>query len=121
MLFVLRVLFFLLVWSAVFYGLFSSQPAMPDMQGSDKLLHLLAFAGMAFSARLVFVRVAPWLFWPVMLALAVALEFLQPLVQPSRHFSEWDIVANGTGVACALLACRLLQHFFARQWRAIAG
>lgn len=75
----------------------SRLPTLPN----DKLLHFVAFGGMALLAgRLVHPG------WPVALALAAVLlaswliEVLQNLV-PGRRFCWRDMAANGAGIACA--------------------
>ncbi len=69
----------------------------------DKVLHLSAFIAMFVSARLVWPRVRSFWFWGAAFSWAVALEALQPILQPSREFNELDLAANLAGVATAAL------------------
>ncbi len=84
----------------------SRLPPLPN----DKLLHFLAFGGMALMAgRLV----QPG--WPVAVSLGVVLagswviELLQNYV-PGRHFCWRDMAANLAGIACAGVVLAILAR-----------
>ena len=91
------------------YGLFRPESPPELFDDSDKVLHVLAFAALALSSRLAFVRVPGWALWPLLGLLAPLLEWLQHYVQPLRQFSTADILANLLGVALALLGWLLLR------------
>lgn len=106
----LRLGLFVLCAALLCYGLFRPESPPQLFEQSDKLLHVLAFAALALSARLAFGRVPGWLLWGVLLAFAPVAERLQQLWQPARHFSLHDALANVLGVALALLAWWLLGY-----------
>lgn len=100
--------FFLACCAAFVYGVF--RPELPPQlfEDSDKALHVLAFAALALSMRLAFVRVRGLWLWSLLVALAPLVEWLQHALQPSRHFSLGDIHANLLGVGVALAASALI-------------
>ncbi len=73
----------------------------------DKVLHFVAFGGMALLAG----RLAPPGSVPLALAAVFAagllIELLQKLV-PGRNFCWRDLAANGFGIACAGLCLAVL-------------
>ncbi len=84
----------------------SRLPLLPN----DKLLHFVAFGGMAWMAgRLVAPGVHALLALAAVLVASWAIELLQNHV-PGRHFCWRDMAANGAGVACAGLLLTL-AHF----------
>lgn len=85
------------------YGVLRPEPPPDLFPDSDKALHLLAFGGLSFSARLAFDRAPAWLLWPMLVLSAPASEWLQHVVQPAREFSVGDIQANLVGVALGCL------------------
>lgn len=70
----------------------------------DKVEHILGFFALAITGRIGLLNAPGLLLWVAFLALALAMEYLQHLVQPSRTFSLWDIAANLTGLALAWVA-----------------
>jgi VanZ family protein len=104
-----RYCLFLLCASAVAYGIFRPTPPPLFFHQSDKVGHVLAFISLALTARLAFVRVRWFFFWPVLIALAPLLEYLQGEWQPSRVYSIEDSYANLSGVAIAFLLVLVLK------------
>ncbi|THG87289.1 VanZ family protein [Pseudomonas sp. A-1] len=94
---------------ALAYGLFRPESPPQLFDESDKVLHLLAFACLALTARQAFQRLPGWLLWLLLLALAPSLEWLQHYLQPARQFSALDIAANLMGVGLAWLVWRGTQ------------
>ena len=90
-----------------FMGIFRATPPQEIFQQSDKVAHLLAFAGLAFSGRLALANSRGYLYWPVMAVIATAMEYAQGWVQISRYTSVEDAIANVAGVALALLVYRV--------------
>ncbi|MFP5392919.1 MAG: VanZ family protein [Gammaproteobacteria bacterium] len=83
---------------------------LPQALPNDKVLHFVAFGGMALMAG----RLAqPG--WPVPLALLAMLasswliEVLQNYV-PGRRFCWRDMAANGAGIACAAVLLAVLPR-----------
>lgn len=94
---------FIACWGAVLYGMFIPQPSSSVMEhGLDKVVHLMAFIAMTLTARLVMPRLSLFWFVPLMLVFACGLEYLQPMVRPSRDFGLDDMAANVFGV---LIGC----------------
>lgn len=115
----MRLLVFVVCCAMLGYGLFRPESPPEFFVNSDKFLHLLAFAGLALSARLAFSRAAGWWLWSVLLALAPLAEWLQHRWQPVRQYSHEDMLANLAGVLLALLAWGLLCLVLSvwRRWR----
>ncbi len=96
-------LWFTLQWAGVIaVGVLSLMPA-PDMGGSDKLLHFIAYGAMSGGFAVLLDR------WPARLAAALAvaaygvlLEYLQGLTG-YRMFDPADMLANAAGAALGLL------------------
>ena len=101
------------------YGLFRPESPPELFVNSDKFMHVLAFAGLAFSARLAFRRASGAGLWPLLLGLAPLAEWLQHRWQPVRQYSHEDMLANLAGVLLALLAWGLLCLVLSvwRRWR----
>lgn len=99
----MRLCLFLIFCVLLGYGLFRSESPPDLFDDSDKVLHLLAFGALSLSARLAFLRVPGWLLWGLLLLLAPLSEWLQHYLQPSRHFSFEDALANLLGVVLALV------------------
>ncbi|MBN2735802.1 MAG: VanZ family protein [Spirochaetales bacterium] len=80
---------------------FSTLPSIqPDMgiQNSDKFFHGLAYFILALSIILSFDQLKYMiLFMVIGLLLSISLEFLQEMI-PRRHFSVFDMLANGIGL-----------------------
>jgi len=97
-------LLFLLTFSLLIYGLFTpgvrSGISIPNL---DKLIHFFGFLIVFLLGRFsthTWVRNSYWIF-PI--AAAVALEYLQGALVPSRSFSYADMLANAIGVTAAAL------------------
>lgn len=102
----MRLLLFGACCAGLLYGLLRPESPPQLFDESDKVLHLLAFACLALTARQAFQRLPGWLLWLLLLALAPLLEWLQHYLQPIRQFSELDIAANQLGVMLAWLGWR---------------
>jgi VanZ family protein len=84
-------------------------PPAPD--GSDKLVHLIAFAALAFPlARTGRFRLIP--VFVVGSAFGGIIEILQPSFGRSADMQDWvtDIAGVALGIALALLYRRLREH-----------
>ena len=107
-----------LVWAALIVIL-SLAPAGPgsSFPGADKLMHFLAYAGLAF----LWGASASHRPWPVILALVItyggAMELAQGAFTSLRTPSLLDRVANGLGAVAGLLLLDALMRV-ARSWRA---
>ena len=105
---------FLLCWTVGLIGIFAPQNAVSPVSrlGPDVVLHALALAAMTATARLALPRrrVRRRWFWPLLSLIAINLEVLQHLVQPSRFFSLYDLAANLVGVALAALGFALIAR-----------
>lgn len=104
-----RVLLLCGVVTVLMYGLFRPQSPPDLFINSDKWLHLLAFMGLAFCARLAYPMQPALLVWLVLFACAPGLEYLQHVLQPVRTFSGYDAWANASGVLCGLLIWGLFR------------
>ena len=84
-------------------------PPAPD--GSDKLVHLTAFAALAFPLA----RTGRFGLLPVLIgasAFGGAIEFIQPSFNRSSDFNDWlaDVAGVVLGIGCGLLYRRFRRH-----------
>lgn len=92
-------------------GLYSASVPGPDgPDGSDKVGHLLAFAGPTALAWLLGAR---WLV-PVLVLHALVAEPVQSWVAPGRMTDPWDAAANLVGVAVGVVVARGLGRSWAK-------
>ena len=118
-----RLLWFGSVLIAVLWGILRPEgPSTPvpetwlSSQQFALILHVSAFLALALTARLAFDVRPGWPVWTLLFLAAVALEFLQALLQPeSRHFSWLDIGANAFGVILAIMVWPWLREFLRAQ------
>ena len=79
---------------------------LPDLQGEDKLGHLLAYAGLTVPSAVA--RPARWPLWIAgFLVFGAAIELAQPYA--NRHGELRDWLANATGIALGFLAGTALR------------
>ena len=99
----------------ILVGSFMPQPALPAGEGSDKVIHFLAYGALAFFA--LFGRqtlLGAGLVILVVIGFGLGIEYLQPFA--GRDWDPGDIVANTTGVllgALAVLVFRYLKRLMA--------
>lgn len=95
----------------IFIGWASLQPQQEMPQDvSDKLLHVVAYAGAAaLWGWAAFSRRAWWFAAPLLVGYGVGLEFAQGFT-PDRTPSVADAIANSTGVIVGLAIFRLCQQ-----------
>ena len=84
-------------------------PPAPD--GSDKIVHLLAFAALSFPLA----RTGRFGLLPVFLgasAFGGIIELIQPTFNRSADMNDWiaDIIGVAVGIVCGLLYRRLRPH-----------
>lgn len=78
--------------------------------GSDKLLHLISYAGLALLQPLFLKEERLFLRWALLLVLwGILLEGVQGLV-PNRTPSFWDFIANTAGVMLGTWAGRRIKR-----------
>ncbi|SHM92991.1 hypothetical protein [Phytopseudomonas punonensis] len=99
----MRKLLFLACCAGLAYGLFRPEPPPDLFEESDKLLHLIAFVGLALVTRIAFPSTPGLLLWPLLYIQAPLLEWLQHVLQPTREFSVMDVLANLCGISIALM------------------
>ena len=84
------------------YGSLAPAKALPPLGGSDKLWHAgTYFVVMAYFSQIYAPLRARLVIALGLIALGVAIEFIQPYV--NRQFDWFDALANSVGVAAALL------------------
>ncbi|WP_415887083.1 VanZ family protein [Neptuniibacter sp. QD37_6] len=99
---------FLLAVAALVYGIFRPTPPERIFENSDKVGHFIAFFSVSLLGRLALYKVSGLSYWAVWLILACSLEFLQEILQPLRHFSVADTLANVIGVSIAMFLYAVL-------------
>jgi VanZ family protein len=88
---------------------------LPQVGLSDKLEHVIAYAGMALTGGLAFPRGSAVLRLAILLPLlGIALEFCQLLV-PGRSAEVADAVADTIGVLLVVLPFLVLQRVLVRR------
>lgn len=82
---------------------------LPDVPGTDKTHHLVAYAALVFPVALR--KPARWQLIALSLVLySGVIELIQPYV---NRYGEWlDLAANATGVVFGLLLVQLVVWFF---------
>ena len=83
----------------------------PAPEGSDTLVHFIAFAALAFPlARTGRIGLLP--VFTGASAFGGAIELIQPSFNRSADFNDWivDIIGVIVGIACGLLYRRLRKH-----------
>jgi VanZ family protein len=90
----------LLVATVVTATLVPEPPEVGFMPASDKVLHLLAYGGLALWFRQAFASRLRWVVFLIMLG--ILLEFIQGW-SGYRSFEYADMLANALGVGCGLL------------------
>jgi VanZ family protein len=83
----------------------------PAPEGSDKLVHFIAFAALAFPLA----RTGRFGLLPVFIGASAyggAIELIQPSFNRSADLNDWvaDIIGVILGIACGLLYYRLRMH-----------
>ncbi|HMQ00348.1 MAG TPA: hypothetical protein PKC24_11250 [Cyclobacteriaceae bacterium] len=81
--------------------------SVPQMPGTDKLHHMLAYAALAFPVSFAKPKNYVWILLGL-LAWSGAIELIQPLV---NRLDEWaDFFANAAGIAVGFIAGTLLDR-----------
>ncbi|MEH6649951.1 MAG: hypothetical protein V7707_08010 [Motiliproteus sp.] len=102
----------LIILAAITVLSLSPLPALPQVPGSDKTHHFIAYAALMFPtavrrpqyALLITLGFAGW---------SGAIELIQPYV---NRYGEWlDLAANCGGLICGWLLAMLLSRLFGRQ------
>ncbi len=92
----------------------------PEMGGSDKLYHLMAYAALVLVGGIGFKGLRPLLLVALgLLILGVGLELAQAIV-PGRYASGHDALANMAGIILGCLAAASANGL-ARKWRRGTG
>ncbi len=94
--------------AVVTWGIFRATPPQAIFQQSDKLAHLLAFAGLAFTGRLALPFISPFIYWPAIAILSILMEYAQGQLQITRTSSIEDAIANVVGVCLAFVALKII-------------
>ena len=100
-------------WLVLFIATHLPSQSMPKVAFSDKIQHLVAYAGLGFLLAWALPRQAVW-HRHLTLALAAGLiyggvdELTQKFI-PGRHCDWWDFMADAAGVCCGLVAYVVLR------------
>ena len=102
-----------LYWTLLFVGTHLPPKDVPELKASDKTLHFLAYAGLAFltaasSAILTSRMAVRWLLTVFLIAGYAAVdEFTQPLVGRTAEMADW--MADLAGIVAGLIAYTMLR------------
>lgn len=82
--------------------------SLPDVPGTDKTHHFIAYGALMFPAALRRPLHWPWI-GLLIVAYSGAIELIQPFV---NRYGEWlDLAANTGGVICGVLLAQLVIYF----------
>jgi VanZ family protein len=101
-----ELILFLIGLVAIPFGCLAPSRWMPPLP-QDKLLHFVAFGGMALLAGRLVPQDSVLLVLAAVFAAGVLIELLQKLI-PGRNFCWRDLAANGAGIAAAGLCLAVL-------------
>ena len=79
----------------------------------DKANHFIAFAALYVTLHFGFFRLNLGAKVAILLAYGIQIEIMQSFV-PNRYFSLLDIVADGIGIGCGIVAIRIARMFRAK-------
>lgn len=104
----------LLIFSALIcWGLFSKPNDLPSWTHKhDKIWHTLAFAGLAFLAKVAWISATAWLIWLILSVIGLISEVIQEKFAVGRRFSWGDALANTLGAAFGVGISALLWNRF---------
>ena len=94
-------------WLAIFAATHLPSRALPGLQWSDKVYHIIAFSGLAFLLAWALPNRLSRTFPHVVLAALIGLlyacldEFTQQFI-PGRTCDVWDVLADAGGIAIGL-------------------
>jgi VanZ family protein len=101
-----ELILFLIGLVAIPFGCLAPQSWIPPLP-HDKVLHFVAFGGMALLAGRLVPPGSVMLVLGAVFVAGVLIELLQKLI-PGRNFCWRDLVANGAGIAAAGLCLTVL-------------
>lgn len=105
----IRVLFVLALAVTLFFALVPHPPRLPVDALGDKFEHMMAFAVLAFLARLGFRAPSDWAILIRLSVLGAAIELLQALPLVHRDCDWHDWLADTVAAGAALLFVRILR------------
>jgi len=76
-------------------------PEMPDLPGTDKQHHLIAFAALTLPCALFYPRALFWVL-PLVVAQAGLIEIVQPYVNRMREWADFVAGLKGVGIGLGL-------------------
>lgn len=83
--------------------------SLPDVPGTDKTHHFIAYAALMFPVALSRHSYWPWV-GVLLVTYSGAIELIQPYV---NRYGEWlDMAANTGGVICGVLLAQLVIFLF---------
>ncbi len=87
----------------------SPQPSLPDVPGTDKTHHFIAYAALMFGVALR--KPKNWLFIALFCCCwSGVIELIQPYV---NRYGEWlDLAANVGGLMCGVILANIINWIF---------
>ena len=118
----LSLLFRIGFWSALAFAYICAIiPGGPELEGSDKFTHLVAFGTLAFLARVGWARQRALGIALALILFGIFIEITQMIPALHRDAEALDVVADAGGVAIGLLAGWLVRRLLRRMDRGFAG
>jgi len=75
----------------------------------DKVYHLVAFAGFAFTLRVAYLRFSNWTILAFSILVGIGIEIAQSFI-PNRGFSLGDLLADAMGAVMGVLVAVWVIH-----------
>ena len=103
----------LLLAVTIAWGTLTPTPPTPDLMGplSDKLYHVMAFAGLVFPTALLYTRSLVWIL-PLAALFGGAIELVQPFI--GREAEVADVLADLVGLGMGTLIGLTLRAWLRR-------
>ncbi len=99
----------------ILYSSLTPNLPLPTPGGFDKVEHFIAYCGLAVWFTGLYPRARYWLVVSGLLALGLAVEIAQGVMQLGRSAEFFDMVANAAGVGVGLLLALTLTGGWARR------
>ena len=103
---------FIVLMLGLLIGLFNPQPLLCQWAPFDKYIHCTAFFSVSMAGCFAFTRLISRYYWLAWFCLGGLSEVLQGEVLPYRSFDYYDLAANLTGVAAALVVWFVVAPLF---------
>lgn len=113
---IFRVLLFAAI-ILIFFGSLSMGGTVKSINNADKVVHLVAYAGLAWLAIPSFSNTSIWKVFLILVCFGVGIEIAQSLMDFGRQGSLLDIYANAVGVSLGVLFWLIIASLWNKKKR----